>query len=143
MKPFLNNCFRFLDFQSPHYNSTAIYLAHFIYLSVEPSIRRNHFDNLIDHYHQSLILTLCKYQYVGKHPTLEELKNEFERVSFFGLSMFAVRHAVVTSYASDTMNLEKILKTNGEEGVNTQIYNDQALIKKMGPDLKYIVETFT
>ncbi|CAH1399045.1 unnamed protein product [Nezara viridula] len=130
---------RFLDFQAPHYNSPAIDLTYFLHQSMEPSVRRSRFNELLENYYESLLLTFNKYKYTGPVFTFEELTDEMERVSFFGLSMFTIRHAVVTTDMDDAMDLEKIFLTEGEEGLNIDIYKDLALIDRMGPDLKLIV----
>nr|XP_024214048.1 uncharacterized protein LOC106682286 isoform X4 [Halyomorpha halys] len=130
---------RFLDFQAPHYNTPAIDLTYFLHQSMVPVVRRTRFVELLEHYYESLLRSFDKYKYSGPRPSFDDILNEMERVSFFGLSMFAIRHAVVTTDMEDAMDLERILVTEGEEGLNIDIFRDLSLIERMVPDLRLIV----
>ncbi|CAH1392386.1 unnamed protein product [Nezara viridula] len=133
---------RFVDFQSPHYNSPCIDVTYFLYSSIKPSVRHQNLQSLIELYHESLTSSLDRFGYKGSKPTLEDINNGMERLVFFGTWFFTSTFACVLTERTDAMDLDLIFKTNGEEGYNLSVYCEDGVIEMIGEDLKALVKLF-
>ncbi|XP_066900813.1 uncharacterized protein [Halyomorpha halys] len=131
---------RFVDFQFPHYNTPCIDVTNFMYTSIKSSVRRQNVNNLIELYHESLTSSLDRFGYKGPKPSLEEINSTMERLRFFGLSFFTGCTPCVLTVRTDALDLDKIFKTNGEEGINISIYHEDGMIDKIGEDIKILVK---
>ncbi|XP_066905760.1 uncharacterized protein [Halyomorpha halys] len=130
---------RFLDFQVSHYNSPCWDVTYFMFASIEPKIRREHYESLLRTYTNSLLLTLQKYHYSGSLPTHEEIAAEMERISFFRLTLVGVFHAVMTAEGTDALDMEKLLLSDGSIGFGKDLYSDMYK-QRMGPELLKLEE---
>ncbi|CAH1399897.1 unnamed protein product [Nezara viridula] len=131
---------RFLDFQVSHYNSPCWDLTYFMFASIEPKLRRAHYDSLLRTYTNSLLSTLQKYHYSGRQPTYEEIAAEMERIAFFRLALVGVFHPVMTAEGTDAMDLEKVLGSDGSDGFNEHLYTSDIFKERMGPEFLKLEE---
>ncbi|CAH1406810.1 unnamed protein product [Nezara viridula] len=133
---------KFLDYQIPQYNTPCMDVTDFLYLGVQPSVRRNNFQLLLKTYYDSLVRTLDKFGFTGTKPTLEEITNTMNRLEFVGLAKFVSIYYGLTCSSAEAFDLEKILTTDGEEGFNEDILREPGMIEKLGPDIIDFVERY-
>ncbi|CAH1392398.1 unnamed protein product [Nezara viridula] len=133
---------RFVDFQVPHYNSPCMDVTYFLYSSVNPSVRHQNLNSLIELYHESLTSSLERFGYKGSKPSLEDINNGMERLVFYGTCLFTSTFPCVLTERTDAMDLGLIFKTNGEEGYNLSVYCEDGVIEMIGEDLKALVKLF-
>jgi hypothetical protein len=75
---------RFVDFQLGFYGSFAQDIYHFMITSWEMKIKVHKFNELIEFYGEKLKENLMSLKFIGKVPTLDELKNELDKRIDFG-----------------------------------------------------------
>ncbi|CAH1406807.1 unnamed protein product [Nezara viridula] len=126
---------KFLDYQGPHYNTPCTDVTYFMYVGVQPPVRRSNYELLLKTYHDSLVRTLDKFGFTGTKPTLEEITDTMKRLEFFGLAFFAVLYPTLICTSSEALDLEKVLATGGEEGFNEDVLREPGMIEKLGPDI--------
>ncbi|XP_014274031.1 uncharacterized protein [Halyomorpha halys] len=133
---------RFIDFQLPHYGSPCCDLTFLLYLGVDPFIRREHYNKLVEVYYASLLRSLERFQYEGKKPTLEEMKEDMEIFSFFGLSLVLFAYPVM--FASKDIPLFGVDETekNSVGTIDPERYTSESFKKKLSPDLNTFVQRF-
>ncbi|XP_066908187.1 uncharacterized protein [Halyomorpha halys] len=134
---------RFVDFQFTNYNTPCADLSQFIYMSLQPKLRRKNYKLLLEYYFEALIKYLDIYGYKGPKPTFEGLEKAMERVSFFGICLFVCWYPALTAKAgTDTFDLDTLLRTNGEEGFYKDMFLEDGVIEKIGDDLIDFVEKY-
>ncbi|CAH1392395.1 unnamed protein product [Nezara viridula] len=133
---------RFVDFQIPHYNSPCVDVTSYIYSSVKASVRHQNLKSLIELYHESLTSSLDRFGYKGSKPSLEDINNAMERLLFFGTCFFTACVPCALTERTDALDLDKIFKTNGEEGYNLSVYCEDGVVETIGEDLKALVKLF-
>nr|XP_014278701.1 uncharacterized protein LOC106682394 isoform X2 [Halyomorpha halys] len=135
---------RFVDFQMVHYGSPCLDLTYFLYLSSDPSVRRENFDLLMRTYHDSLLNTLNKYQYKGKKPDFEEILAGMEKCSFIGLFIFLTRYPslCMSEETGPQIDMKKVVASGGKEGYADEHFKPDLLEDGMGPDIKTFAEFF-
>lgn len=111
-----------------------------MFASIEPKVRREHYESLLKTYTNSLLSTLQKYHYSGRHPTHEEIVAEMERIAYFRLTLVGVFHAVMTAEGTDAMDIEKVLTSDHSNGFSKQIHNSNIYKERMGPELLILEE---
>ncbi|CAH1406804.1 unnamed protein product [Nezara viridula] len=131
---------KFLDYQIPHYNTPCIDLTYFIYLGIQPPVRRSNYELLLKTYHDSLVRSLDKFGFTGTKPTLEEITDTMKRLEFFGLAFFSILYPSLTCTSTEAFDIEKVLTTEGEEGFNEDVLREPGMIEKLGPDIIDFVE---
>ncbi|XP_014284818.1 uncharacterized protein [Halyomorpha halys] len=131
---------RFVDFQLPHYNSPCLDVIYYIYTCIKPHLRRQNYKSLIKFYHDSLTSSLDRFGFQGSKPSLNEIEENMERLSFFILAYFAGSHAIDTAKTDDAIDMKKIFESRGEEGFNIRIYSEAELKESMAEDLKMFVK---
>ncbi|CAH1406806.1 unnamed protein product [Nezara viridula] len=131
---------KFLDYQAPHYNTPCIDLSYFMYLGIQPPVRRSNYQFLLKTYHDSLVRTLDKFGFTGTKPTLEDITDTMKRLEFFGLTYFAVSYPNLTCTSSEALDFEKVIATGGKEGFNEDVLKKPEMIEKLGPDIIDFVE---
>nr|XP_014292067.1 uncharacterized protein LOC106690965 [Halyomorpha halys] len=131
---------RFIDFQIPHYDSPCIDVIYYIYTSIKSHLRRQNYKSLIKFYHDSLTRSLDKYGFQGSKPSLNEIEENMERLSFGILSYFPSSYAVDSSKTDNAMDMKKIFETNGEEGFNISIFSEAGLKENIAEDVKTLVK---
>ncbi|XP_014280974.1 uncharacterized protein [Halyomorpha halys] len=131
-----------LDWQLCHYNSYCFDIVFLLFYSLVPSIRRSNTQVLLKSYHDSLIQSLDKFGYNGKKPTFEELTSEYERVSFYGYCLYCSEYPALVTDLKDGFDITEVMKEESEGGYPIDVYKDQRLIDKIGPDLLTFVEKF-
>ncbi|XP_014278682.1 uncharacterized protein [Halyomorpha halys] len=137
---------KLVDFQMIHYGSPCLDLNYFMYLSIEPSVRRENFNLLIKTYHDSLLNTLNKYQYRGNKPDLEEILAGMEKYNFVGLYLHLTRYPnlFMSEDVGKQIDIQKLLETGGKEGYALELFKpDPALVDGMGAELKSFAETLS
>ncbi|XP_048507195.1 uncharacterized protein LOC105691512 [Athalia rosae] len=75
----------FVDFQSSIFASPVIDLQHFLYSTPTDEVRLQNFNRLIQHYHRELTSILAKLKVQTKSPTMEELLEEMDKHSAYGV----------------------------------------------------------
>ncbi|KAF6202145.1 hypothetical protein GE061_004543 [Apolygus lucorum] len=73
---------KFFDLQYSHLNSFIWDLSYLLNGSVHPAVRRDNLAEFISHYVESLQENLRFFNYVGYVPTLDDVKTEWERISY-------------------------------------------------------------
>lgn len=133
---------RFIDFQIPHYGSPCSDLTFLLYLGVDPFIRREHHDKIVEVYYTSLSRSLDRFQYEGRKPSLDEIKEDMKRYSFFGLCL--VLFAYSTMFASKDIPLFSDSETeeSSEGTVDIEQYRSESFKKTLSPDLITLVKRF-
>lgn len=135
---------RFVDFQMVHYGSPCIDLAYYIYLSLQPPVRRDNFHLLMRTYYNSLLNTLDKYKYKGNRPSFDEIIEGTKKYSFIGLVLFFNKYPNL--YMTEKMGLirdmEKIVATDGKEGFSDELFKPERLEDGIGTDLKIFIDSF-
>ncbi|XP_014281496.1 uncharacterized protein [Halyomorpha halys] len=131
---------RFIDFQLPHYDSPCLDLIYYIYTSIKPDLRRQNYKSLIKFYHDSLTSSLDRFGFQGSKPSLNEIEENMERLSFCILAIFASGHAIDSSKTDNAMDITKIFETKGEEGFNLSIFSEPGIKEKIADDLKTLVK---
>lgn len=126
---------RFIDFQYPNYSSPLIDVSHFLYISMQPSVRRHSYNKLIENYHESLISNLTKYDYEGPRPSIDDVFRVMDRISCFWMYIYASWYPLITEEPKETPDLSIIVKTGGKEGYRAEIYEEGGVKEKLAPDL--------
>ncbi|XP_014274328.1 uncharacterized protein [Halyomorpha halys] len=133
---------KILDWQLSHYNSCCFDVMFFLFYSIMPSIRRSNLELLLKCYHGSLIQSLDKFGYTGKKPTLEDLTLEFERVSFLGYCLYCSEFPALVTDLMDGYDIGGVMDDGSEGGYSMDVYKDERLIDKIGPDIRIFAEKF-
>nr|XP_014286210.1 uncharacterized protein LOC106687052 isoform X2 [Halyomorpha halys] len=134
---------RFVDFQFANYNTPCADVSNFIYMSLQPKLRRKNYKLLLEYYFDALIKYLDIYGYKGPKPTFEGLEEAMERVSFFGICLFVCWYPALTAKSgTDTFELDTLLKTRGKEGFHMDMYLEEGITEKIGDDLIDFVEKY-
>lgn len=108
---------KFVDFQLSRYSSPALDLQYFVYTSPSEDIRSNYTELLLEEYHKELQDTL-KILHCEHHEfTIDQLKEEFEEKSLFGLIAAATVLSAVVADPNDVMDLENVK----EDGSNMDL----------------------
>ncbi|XP_014281504.1 uncharacterized protein [Halyomorpha halys] len=127
---------RLIDFQGPHYNTPCVDVIYFIYTSIKPHLRRQNYKSLVELYYESLITSLDRFGYKGSKPSLKEIEDTLKRLSYSALALFIGSFAGGVYKGTDALDVDKIFKTEGEEGFNLRIYSQDGIIEKIGEDIK-------
>lgn len=104
---------KFVDLQTLRYTSPVIDILHFLYTSTEYDVRRQHFDQLIDDYVESLHATLVSYR-CGESgvESVEMLRatilGEMRQRSLYGLGICMWLMPAVTFDPNNVPNLDEI-----------------------------------
>ena len=132
---------RFLDFQIPHYGSPCCDLTFMFYLAIDPFVRRENFHALLETYHEALIRTLDRYQYVGRKPDLHEIEGEMEKYSFLGfyLVLFGFPGMFISKDIDLFGDFEKSDANEDEEVYNLSLYESETFKRALEDDLKMFV----
>ncbi|KAE8573450.1 uncharacterized protein [Halyomorpha halys] len=130
---------RFLDFQISHYNSPSWDLTYFMFNSIEPKLRREHYESLLKTYSNSLLSTLQKYRYSGRLPTHEEIAAEMERIAFFRLIVVGVSHPIMTAEGTNALDMDELFGSGGTSGIGKDIYTE-TYKQRMGPEFLKLEE---
>ncbi|PSN47049.1 hypothetical protein C0J52_09365 [Blattella germanica] len=107
---------RILDFQLANYGSPVIDLHYFFATSATEDVRVNHFHRLMEEYHKSLFETLMAMNYNKHVPTLEELHQEFDRASLYGLFSIIGPYAVMQCDTEIGFSFDETLSTGNTPG---------------------------
>ncbi|XP_055548778.1 uncharacterized protein LOC129732183 isoform X3 [Wyeomyia smithii] len=101
--------FRLLDWQISRYASPVLDLMYFIFSASNKAFRDQHYENLIDCYHQSLTSFLRR---LGSDPERlfprKALDQQLKRFGRFGLLMAVMILPVITTKSEDVPDLEKM-----------------------------------
>ncbi|KAG8242791.1 hypothetical protein J6590_058586 [Homalodisca vitripennis] len=110
----------FLDQQGWRYPSPSLDILYFLFTSGRVGMVRQHFDDLISTYHQSLMNELEKLAPSAPEVTLNDIKEEIRRHAVYGLIMSLMSLPVVT--AEDIVfKLDEVT----EEVMQSQEYADE------------------
>lgn len=109
-------------------------------MSVDAKVRRNHLEDLLEIYTNSLNSTLKFYDYDGKIPTLKDIKEDMDRLALFGFVILGVVHPCVTCEEQYTIDLDTIIASNGSEGYDMEIFRSHEIRDRIGPDVINAVE---
>ncbi|XP_014281500.1 uncharacterized protein [Halyomorpha halys] len=131
---------RFIDFQFSHYDSPCLDLIYYIYTSIKPNLRRQNYKSLIIFYYDSLMSSLNRFGFQGSLPSLIEIEENMERLSFFILALFASGYAIDTSKTDDAMDITEAFATKGEEGFNIRVFSETGIKENIAEDLKTLVK---
>ncbi|KAE8573909.1 uncharacterized protein [Halyomorpha halys] len=131
---------KFIDFQNPHHNSPFIDVSHFLYYSMQPPIRRNSYNYLLENYLESLISTLTKYGYQGPKPSMDDVHCAMDRLSYFWLYVYAAWYPYIIAEPKETSELAIIVQTKGQEGFSPEVYKDRKVKEQLAPDIQYLAE---
>ncbi|CAH1406801.1 unnamed protein product [Nezara viridula] len=131
---------KFLDYQLPHYNTPCIDVTNFLYLGIQPPVRRSNYELLLKTYHDSLVRNLDKFGFTGTKPTLEDIMHAMKRLEFFGLSYFVGMYSSIISTSTEAFDIEKLLITDGKEGFDKDVLREPGMIESLGPDIIDFVE---
>ncbi|CAH1399051.1 unnamed protein product [Nezara viridula] len=131
---------RFIDFQESHYGTPGWDIHFFLSMSVDANVRRNHLEDLLETYTNSLTSTLKFYNYDGKIPTLKDIKEDMDRLALFGFVILGVIHPCVTCEEQYTIDLDTIIGSNGSEGYDMEIFRSHKIRDRIGPDVINAVE---
>ena len=121
-----------------HYGTPCYDLTYMLYLCVDPSVRWENYDLLIDVYHQSLVRTLERFEFAGYKPDLQEIRDEMDRLTFLGLFIFVFGLSVL--FVEFDVNTKVLVETNGKEGFN--IDQCKSMQKVIGRDLENLILNF-
>ena len=138
---FFSEC-RFIDFQLPHYNTPCVDVTYFMYTSTQPPVRRENYKRLLDCYHSSLVSTLERYGYTGTTPSFGAIEEAMDRLSFFGMSLFAAAHPVISCQTSKALDFNRLFETEGKEGTFIDPYIEEGMKEKIGHDLQDLVRSY-
>ncbi|XP_066909571.1 uncharacterized protein [Halyomorpha halys] len=134
---------RFVDFQFANYNTPCADISNFIYMSLQPKLRRKNYKLLLEYYFEALIKYLDIYGYKGPKPTFEGLEKAMDRVLFFGICLFVCWYPALTAKAgTDTFDLDTLLRTSGKEGFHKGMFLEDGITEKIGDDLIDFVEKY-
>ncbi|CAH1406811.1 unnamed protein product [Nezara viridula] len=133
---------KFLDYQIPQYNTPCMDVTNFLYLGIQPSVRRNNYELLLKTYHDSLVRTLEKFGFTGAKPTLEEITDTMNLLEFFGMVLFVSIYPALICSSTEGFDLEKIFSNDEEGGLNKDILTEPGMVEKLGPDIIDFVERF-
>ncbi|KAE8573908.1 uncharacterized protein [Halyomorpha halys] len=131
---------RFIDFQNPHHNSPFIDVSHFLYFSMQPPIRRNSYNCLLENYLESLISTLTKYGYQGPKPSMDDALLAMDHLSYFWVYIYAAWYPYIIAEPKETPDLAIIVQTKGKEGFSPEIYKEGKVKELLAPDLLYLAK---
>ncbi|CAH1405454.1 unnamed protein product [Nezara viridula] len=120
---------RFLDFQLSAFGTPCFDLSYFIYRSMKGTTIKENFQEIMECYHSSLTRTLDKFNFMGVRPTLEELIEGMDRVSFLANILFIVNYTPMTTSQGDfgdDIHKERIFS----------IFNRQESEEDFGPGMR-------
>uniref|UniRef100_A0A023F6I7 Putative ecdysteroid kinase n=1 Tax=Triatoma infestans TaxID=30076 RepID=A0A023F6I7_TRIIF len=134
---------RFVDYQLSHYNSFAWDVTYFLYTSIQPTIRREKFVELLTTYHKALCYNLKLFHYPESDiPTIQQCMDEMERIKYFGALVLLSVYAITTADNDEPFDMDKNLKNEDdpEAGVNMKIYTDPKYREAVKDDLKDFIK---
>nr|XP_024219656.1 uncharacterized protein LOC112211717 [Halyomorpha halys] len=131
---------RFVDFKVPHYNSPCLDVIYYIYSCIKPNLRRQKYKSLIKLYHESLTSSLDRFDFKGSKPSLNEIEQTMERLSFSILAIFASGYAIDTSKTDNPIDMRRVSETKGEEGFNIRLFSEAGIKENIAEDLKIFVK---
>jgi hypothetical protein len=106
-----------VDYALGYFGSPAIDLSYFFCTSTMEQLKERDFDQLLQHYHEELVLSLQKLDYKKRIPTLTDLQVELLKKGMVGViySMFLVALLLVEDTANADLshllnNTEKALQ---------------------------------
>uniref|UniRef100_A0A0A9Y152 Putative GMP synthase [glutamine-hydrolyzing] n=3 Tax=Lygus hesperus TaxID=30085 RepID=A0A0A9Y152_LYGHE len=128
---------RFIDFQLCHYNSYGWDIIYFMYSSIKPDERREHFDLALETYHQSLVSTLEFYGNDEGAPSLEDMKSEIERLDYFAFMVLTCVYPVVSADTTEALDMDKISReADYVAAYNPEIYKSDKFKDAVSPELR-------
>ncbi|XP_014289112.1 uncharacterized protein [Halyomorpha halys] len=120
---------KFVDFQLCAYGIPAFDLTYFLYRSMKATSIKENFQEIMKCYHDSLTKTLDKFDYKGSRPSLDELNEGMERLSFLGNLLFIVNYTpMITSQGDygDDIHKERLF----------YLFNRQESEEDLGPGMR-------
>jgi hypothetical protein len=99
---------RFVDFQLSRYSSPALDLLYFMYTSPREDVRSEYTDHLLEEYHKELQDTLMVLGCEHHQFTIEQLKEEFDDKSFYGLFAVCTTLTAVLSEPTEVYDMENV-----------------------------------
>lgn len=99
----------FIDFQLGFYGSPIYDLYYFFASSTQSHVKEHDFDDLIFHYHTTLVSNLKKLNFKGKIPTLRELNTELLQKGFSGAVFALFIMPIVLLEARKDANMDGLL----------------------------------
>ncbi|KAH8232366.1 hypothetical protein KR032_004871 [Drosophila birchii] len=106
-----------IDFQFCSWSSPAVDLHYFFNTSVQPAIRYEHQEALIQYYHTVLVETLKDLKFGGYTPTLRQLVLQLEKGGFFAVTVSLVCQAILTNDQTADADFNALMKDD-ERGRN-------------------------
>nr|CAD7449235.1 unnamed protein product [Timema bartmani] len=145
-----------VDFQMARYGSPALDLANLLYCCTSLELRQNHMDNLLEHYHTTLITAIIELEKdrcsetVGTTATQPEclreiLREEMHRCGKFGLGLALDMIPISTCDSDQAPDLyvtshDDVLMKEGED-VSIPVWTCNELCRQRMTDLvKELVE---
>ena len=134
---------RFVDYQGLRYTSACVDLTYYMYLSIQPPVRRANYSHLIKCYHDSLVESLDKFGYGGPKPNLEDFTSSMDRMSLFGKTKLVSDYGFLMCPPEEAADMNEILTTNGESGYNFQVLKNPGMAGKFGPEVMAFLEALS
>ena len=114
-----------IDFQTCFWGSPATDLQYFFISSLNDDIKVDHFDELIEYYHNELVNNLKMLKYEKPIPTLEELNEDILDKGFFGSSCLMFILFICKYNSEREITLDQIFKGgDGCQELLDVIYNN-------------------
>ncbi|XP_073983322.1 uncharacterized protein isoform X2 [Rhodnius prolixus] len=128
---------KFLDFQCPHINSYIFDIIYFLYVSVQPEVRRSHLNELISQYQKSLASTLSLYGIEGKAPTLDHILAEVKRLQYYAMAVNLIYLPITSTEVEKAFTLEGLNEgCCGMDAFNPKIFNTEMFKNSVQSELK-------
>ncbi|BES95782.1 transferase activity, transferring phosphorus-containing groups [Nesidiocoris tenuis] len=131
---------RFIDFQLCHYNTAGYDLTYFLFGSVNPQVRRAHYDLLLNVYVHEMKTTAAIYGLPSEQlPEIDDLKADIKRILPFRLvTTFFFRPLFVSRFPFDMEAIVTNVEMVESIGQDINMLSDPNFKEKSEDDLKEI-----
>ncbi|CAO1298164.1 unnamed protein product [Diamesa serratosioi] len=130
---------KLIDYQMSYWASPVGDLIYFIISSIHDDIKVDHFDNLIEYYHTTLVESLKKLKYDRVIPTLEELHADILKKGHFACICLMFILFICKYDSGDEITMEIFMRNDeGKEELMNKIYRNENYKKAIIPWLRFL-----
>ncbi|XP_073983324.1 uncharacterized protein isoform X4 [Rhodnius prolixus] len=128
---------KFLDFQTTHINVYIFDVLYFLFVSVQPEVRRSNFDQLLSVYQKSLQTALANYGFEDRTPSLKNVQSEAERAEYYGLTCSLVLSPIGAAQQAGDFKIEYLNDENKwMDSLKEDVFNTDLYKSAVQPELR-------
>lgn len=130
---------RLLDYQISLYGSPSLDLIQLVFSSASSEIIRNHFDELLKHYHTHLTNNLKLLEYGKKVPTMTDLHLSIYRNRHWIVHIMNGSLAIALMTPVKDMDLDTLMKLDDKGmGLKLMMYTNERYVGRLSELLEWL-----